>query len=82
MRVFLKAFVSDADPTIDSVSSVYAMANWFEREIWDLYGIVFEGHPHLTRILTHAEFQGHPLRKDYPAEGYQRLKEALPVDAI
>lgn len=77
-RVRLKVFVSEADLTIDSVHDITAMANWFEREAWDLYGVVFKGHPNLQRILCHQEFEGHPLRKDYPADGYQRLKIAAP----
>jgi NADH-quinone oxidoreductase subunit C len=81
-RVRLKAYLPEANPEIDSLVGVYKMANWFEREAWDLYGIRFRGHPRLTRILTHHEFQGHPLRKDYPADKYQRLKTSLPSSEL
>ncbi len=73
-RVRLKAFVSEEKPTMESIHDLYKAANWFEREAWDLYGIDFSGHPHLQRILCHNEFVGHPLRKDYPSDQYQRLK--------
>ncbi len=75
-RVRLKVFLTEEKPTIDSAHDLYASANWFEREAWDLFGIVFTGHPHLQRILCHNDFVGHPLRKDYPSDGYQRLKSA------
>lgn len=81
-RVRLKVFVSEEDPTIDSIHDIYKAANWFEREAWDLYGIAFNGHPNLTRILCHAEFVGHPLRKDYPSDQYQRLKSAVPSEGL
>lgn len=81
-RVRLKVFVSEEDPTIDSIHDIYKAANWFEREAWDLYGIAFNGHPNLTRILCHSEFVGHPLRKDYPSDQYQRLKSAVPSEGL
>src|SRR6185295_9151389 len=62
----LKVGVREAEPSLPTLTAVYRGANWFEREAWDLYGIVFEGHPNLTRILTHHHFVGHPMRKDYP----------------
>ena len=65
-RVRLRARVPEEDPTIDTVVSVWPGMNWFEREAYDLYGIVFRGHPNLTRILMYDSFVGHPLRKDYP----------------
>ena len=65
-HVRLKATLPEQDPTIESLHKVYRGANWFEREAWDLYGIGFKGHPNLTRILTHREFVGHGMRKDYP----------------
>ena len=74
-HVRLKATLPEADPTIDSLSSLYKGANWFEREAWDLYGITFTGHPNLTRILTHRDFVGHPMRKDYPTARRHVLKE-------
>jgi len=77
-RVRLKVFLKEENPEVDSVYDLYASANWFEREAWDLFGIQFKGHPHLTRILCHNEFEGHPLRKDYPSDGYQQLRRASP----
>jgi NADH-quinone oxidoreductase subunit C len=62
-----------SNPVIDSVVSLWAGADWFEREVWDLYGIKFRGHPDLRRILMYEEFIGHPLRKDYPKERRQPL---------
>lgn len=81
-RVRLKVYVKEENPELDSVHDLYASANWFEREAWDLFGIVFKGHPHLIRILCHQEFEGHPLRKDYPSDGYQKLKLASPSSGI
>lgn len=81
-RVRLKAFLNEEKPEIDSIHDLYAAANWFEREAWDLFGISFNGHPHLKRILCHDDFEGHPLRKDYPSDGYQRLKSAIPAAGI
>ncbi len=72
-RVRIKARVSEDAPEIDSAVSLYASANWMEREVWDLYGIRFRGHPDLRRILLYDEFEGHPLRKDYPKERRQPL---------
>ena len=73
-HVRLKAPVPEADATIDTLVSVYKGANWFEREAWDLYGVVFQGHPNLTRLLTHDSFVGHPMRKDYPTAQRHVLK--------
>jgi len=81
-RLIVKAFVSEEDAAIDSIHDLYKAANWFEREAWDLYGIVFKGHPNLVRILCHNEFEGHALRKDYPSEKYQRLKTAIPSTGL
>lgn len=72
-RVRLKARLSGEDPEIDSLVGVWAGANWVERECWDLFGVKFRGHPDLRRILMYEEFQGHPLRKDYPASRTQPL---------
>lgn len=73
-RVRLKARL-DEPPRIDSLCEVWAGANWFERECFDMFGVDFVGHPDLRRILLYPEFEGHPLRKDYPAEKTQPLVE-------
>jgi NADH-quinone oxidoreductase subunit C len=65
-RVRIKARLHEEDPTIDSVVSVWPGINWYEREAYDMYGIVFRNHPNLKRILMYEAFVGHPLRKDYP----------------
>ena len=71
-RVRIKARVSEARPEIDSVVSLYASANWMERETWDLLGIDFNNHPDRRRILMPDDWEGHPLRKDYPVQGPDR----------
>ena len=69
-RLRLRAFCpEDALPRLDSVIEVWPSVNWFEREAFDLFGIVFEGHPDLRRIYMPDEFEGHPLRKDFPLQG-------------
>jgi NADH-quinone oxidoreductase subunit C len=68
-RARVKAWVPEADPTIDSVSALYRSAPWAEREVWDLMGIKFKGHPDLKRIQLPENYEGHPLRKDYPLTG-------------
>ena len=72
-RLRLKVRVDDSGPEVDSLSSVWGCADWLEREIWDMFGIRFRGHPNLKRILMYEEFQGHPLRKDYPIQKRQPL---------
>lgn len=69
VKVQVKAFVAEGSPRLPSVSDLFAGANWTEREVWDLYGIEFLGHPDLKRILMPDDFDGHPLRKDYPLRG-------------
>jgi NADH-quinone oxidoreductase subunit C len=69
-RLRLKVRVSGDNPLVDSLVPVWPSANAFEREAFDLFGIRFEGHPYLRRILLPEEWEGHPLRKDYPTEGY------------
>jgi len=65
-RVRIKARVPEEDPVIDSAIPVWVGMDWFEREAYDMYGILFRGHPNLKRILMYEAFEGHPLRKDYP----------------
>ena len=72
-RVRIKARVSESAAEVDSVVSIWPAANWMEREVWDMYGIKFRGHPDPRRILLYEEFEGHPLRKDYPKEKRQPL---------
>ena len=72
-RVRIKARVSEEDARVPSACALYASADWMEREVWDLYGIRFDGHPDPRRILLYEEFEGHPLRKDYPKERRQPL---------
>lgn len=67
----LRVMVDEADPAVESITPVWPGANFYEREIFDLFGIRFEGHPNLRRIMMPDEWKGHPLRKDYPVEGYR-----------
>ena len=71
LRVKVEA---DADTPVPSVIEVFPAANWYERETYDMYGILFAGHPDLRRILTDYGFQGHPLRKDFPVTGFVELR--------
>ncbi|AEH45487.1 NADH (or F420H2) dehydrogenase, subunit C [Thermodesulfatator indicus DSM 15286] len=79
----VKAQVSEEDPQIDSVTSIWKVANWFEREVYDMFGITFKGHPDLRRLIMPEDWQGYPLRKEHPLalEGesewqeYKKLKE-------
>jgi NADH-quinone oxidoreductase subunit C len=68
-EIRLRALVGDKDPVIDSVVALWSGANWLERETYDLFGIRFEGHPDLRRVLLPEDWVGHPLRKDYPLKG-------------
>jgi NADH-quinone oxidoreductase subunit C len=72
-RLRVKARLGEKAPEIATLCALWPSANWMEREVWDLYGIRFTGHPDLRRILLYDEFQGHPLRKDYPKERRQPL---------
>ena len=74
-RLRLKVFCADDDfPVVDSVNDIWNAANWFEREAFDLFGIIFEGHNDLRRILTDYGFIGHPFRKDFPVSGYVEMR--------
>jgi NADH-quinone oxidoreductase subunit C len=72
-RIRIKVAVDETNPQVDSLSGLWASANWYEREVWDMFGIRFTDHPDLKRILMYEEFQGHPLRKDYPVNKRQPL---------
>ncbi len=72
-RLRLVVPVEEAEPGLDSLTSLWAGADWLEREVWDMFGIRFQGHPSLKRILMYEEFEGHPLRKDYPVNKRQPL---------
>jgi NADH-quinone oxidoreductase subunit C len=74
-RIRLRAFCPDDDfPVVSSLIEVWPSANWFEREAFDLFGIMFEGHPDLRRILTDYGFVGHPFRKDFPLSGHVEMR--------
>jgi NADH-quinone oxidoreductase subunit C len=70
-RVRLKIRLSGGDPTVDSLTPIWPGANFFEREVFDLFGVRFQEHPNLKRIMMPENWEGHPLRKDYPVEGYR-----------
>jgi NADH-quinone oxidoreductase subunit C len=70
-RVRLKVRLDSASPALESLTPLWPGANYFEREVFDLFGIRFTGHPYLRRLLMPEEWEGHPLRKDYPVEGYR-----------
>ena len=72
-RLRLKVPVEEGQTTLESLTPWWGSANWLEREVWDMFGIHFAGHPNLKRILMYEEFQGHPLRKDYPVRKRQPL---------
>lgn len=70
-RLRLKVLLSEDDPHVSTVTTVWKTANWHERETYDMFGVIFDGHPALTRILLPSDFDGHALRKDYPLRGYE-----------
>ena len=73
-RVYVTVALSQESLSLPSVSSIFTGAAWFEREVYDMYGIIFHQHPDLRRILTDYGFQGHPLRKDFPLSGYYEVR--------
>lgn len=77
-RITIRAYVNDPEPTVPSAVPLWEGANWLEREVWDLFGIRFSGHPDLRRIVLPDEFTAHPLRKDYPLQG-RGERHNLPV---
>ena len=77
-RLWVKCFVNDPDPEVPTVTGIWKGADWLEREVFDMFGIRFEGHPDLRRILTWDDFEAHPLRKDYPLRG-RGERENFPV---
>ena len=77
-RVTVKAYISEEKPSLPSVESLWKTADWQEREVFDLYGIRFEGHPNLIRIMNPDDFEGYPLRKDYPRLG-RKERDDFPV---
>jgi NADH-quinone oxidoreductase subunit C len=74
LRLRVKAWLSEEPPRLPTVTEVWPSADWYEREAFDLFGILFEGHPDLRRILTDYGFIGHPFRKDFPLEGYVEVR--------
>ena len=72
-RLLVRVDLSDGE-SIESISEIFSNSNWFEREVWDMYGVLFSDHPDLRRILTDYGFEGHPQRKDFPLTGYLELR--------
>lgn len=72
-RLRVKVGVEEKNPEVETLCDFWPSANWYEREVWDMFGIKFKGHPNLKRILMYEEFKGHPLRKDYPFDKRQPL---------
>jgi len=72
-RLRMKVPVGEPDPEVETLSGIWRSANWYEREVFDMFGVKFRNHPDLRRILMYPEFQGHPLRKDYPINKRQPL---------
>jgi len=77
-RITLRTFLNDPEPTVPTITDLWEGANWLEREVWDLFGIRFAGHPDLRRIVLPERFEAHPLRKDYPLQGHGE-RHNLPV---
>ena len=73
-RLFVFANISEEDLNIDSITQIFEAADWYERECYDLFGIQFKNHPNLQRLMNDYNFQGHPLRKDFPLTGYEEVR--------
>ena len=78
-RLTVRAWLNEPDLSVPSVTSLWEGANWMEREVFDMFGIQFEGHPDLRRILMPPEFTAHPLRKDYPLQGRGERHNFIPL---
>lgn len=72
-RIRVRTRIPESDPVLQSVISLWKAADWFEREVFDMFGVIFDGHPNLKRLLMWNEFKGHPLRKDYPLDKRQPI---------
>lgn len=81
-RVRVKVFVDESHPIVPSVHHLWKSANWFEREAYDLYGVLFDGHPDLRRILTDYGFIGHPFRKDFPVSGHVEMRYDAKLEKV
>ncbi len=81
IRITVRVPLDGDEPVMDTLTGVYPNANWLERELWDMFGIRFEGHPDLRRILMPFDWEGHPLRKDYPL-GYEEVQFTFNYDEI
>lgn len=81
MHIEVRVMLNGSEPLVDTVTGVYPGANWYEREAWDMFGIKFEGHPDPRRLLMPYDWEGHPLRKDYPL-GYEEVQFTFNYDEI
>jgi len=84
-RAWIKVYLPMDKPEVESLTPLFAAANWYERECWDMFGVNFTGHPYLKRLLLYEEFTGHPLRKDYPIMKSQPLipmRSAVDYEAV
>lgn len=80
-RIRVKTYTDELTP-IDSATPIFEAANWYEREIWDMFGVFFSNHPDLRRILTDYGFEGHPFRKDFPLSGYVEVICQMPTNYL